>query len=1549
MEENKRKLTIYDWYNRTYVKTPTGKNKTVIKGSKSYNKLVASGYHETSSGLIMPMDVDRWTYRYKLENEGKIPSAPPAPKYNVGSLISAPPLGEAIQGALQKFDEKEIKQVSKDSFRGFNRRTFNLRNYTSLESYYQAIEDAIKKINSSKNETSVVIRLVNNLGELRHITVNPVYLQSFGDFSDYLESLFRGDVIGSDAIGEGHTLDTSYLSTINYSLMGYMNGNYIEKPFFAKYEEMKDAKKLCLWRAVFSQINYEEDKPIDSQISDLAEMRALLHEHYNVGLTCVADYLHEENIIYEKIVIDKKPMLLAEIKTRQLKLISDDEYARENNMTIISVVYYNNHFIADRGVNEGRYFIDSNKKFYHALPDKPLKIMTRAKMMAKLEECKIIQKDPPSYEIVTYDLETIYDDKYIGLLKPYSISWTYQHHGYFYMGDDCLERFINFLTERSSDTIFCLLGYNSSRFDNIFLIPVLIKLDLLSSVFYQKNSVLNLKWGGRHTVHDICRFTSTSLEVACNEFRTKFKKVEKFTHAIVQSHFNRYGNVNTFFHDKYCPQITYEQQQCAPVYRVRYRTEQYGGTEYVAPEEVKKCIELNCECKTFRDLVTYNLFDVFSCEELYLSIEKVLRENQAIEGNLFDYKTIGSIIYRSFIKNIRGKVTLPDMDIDRYRRVRSGLIAGRTQCYKGVSYDLTRKNKYRMLDVKSLYPYVMLYRYYPCGEMINIDFSRCKKRNLIGFYNCRVNQANLNKNVIPLRLPKHPLDWNYKGDIITFINTVDIACLIDAGAEVEILKKEDGSDDGFAFSEVVRGDVLFSCQLKWKRIKEEEDVKKAKGQPFNVVLRNMAKTFLNSLSGKVIENIHIDTTKLVRNKGDMEQVLKETTTPIKIENMISSTAALVSYTRSEEKEFNHQNRPIYLGTLIYAYARDHMYRNILANYDVIYQDTDSALISFEEYERFKQEQPEMLGESFGQFALEDHSELFDSYITLSPKNYFIMGEVKYEENDIIKSKYDVIKKGFKGVNLKKDKYIPNPELYYKEVLKSTLQNGETSYDVITRKAFNLYHGEIDYDNGLIAPKSVYKDFERFISDIIKNRYAYVLTSSLVKTLRNFSEMRAGNIYQRFLLKKVKIDSIHKESVPFIKTDRLAQIINGRYDPNIWSIQDVVPDPIAIELQKTNWDTSQKIIQWSATFRDANMIRLDLGGTNGNRCYNFSSYDDYVNSRVVNHLLEHYQYFNLNEYPYRSNVDTRVWFDIDMKIEMDTAKKIVDYINQVCPSKDNKFMMSDEGKMHIIMDIHKSFPIELYDIEKKGKKNIFIPTGEIVWRRGGKYDRMFMMYFKQQLLNVIGAYTDKTEWDKAFDVKACGLRALYSLKIKSGKLKNYTNMYKPIYPTLDATTPEEKAAQILDYSIYKPATSYLTEDVIHDMNKFMVTYEKELAKMEAAIEKRNSNYKLNIGGQIIECFGVPRKLTQTFIDERISELDKKMLEGSSWHNTIRNIAILSHALPTFSPKYILHEWSKQSQDYNEARNDDIWAYMVKNKPTQDEMSRAASWLCSRTKC
>ena len=202
----------------------------------------------------------------------------------------------------------------------------------------------------------------------------------------------------------------------------------------------------------------------------------------------------------------------------------------------------------------------------------------------------------------------------------------------------------------------------------------------------------------------------------------------------------------------------------------------------------------------------YNLLDTLTTLELYIILEKlcqpILDKTFGENSRRFrDIKTIGSFINCLFekdyafqrlphmgdaMKNSKVKPSYKKEKILQmceglskrikvrnyiqykyYKKIKRSLIGGRVQCFKNEDKfykDTTFKKKYCLVDFKSMYPYVMLNRYYPCGEISkNITLEDCEKYGYIGYYCCDINQEAMNKTVIPKRLKTDVSDYDYKG------------------------------------------------------------------------------------------------------------------------------------------------------------------------------------------------------------------------------------------------------------------------------------------------------------------------------------------------------------------------------------------------------------------------------------------------------------------------------------------------------------------------------------------------------------------------------------------------------------------------------------------------------------------------------------------------------------------------------------------------------------------------------------------------------------------
>ena len=1535
----------------------------------------------------------------------------------------------------------KIEQVGVgDSFRDFGSDTFRLSNVADIESFY----DAFESLRKTRSNAALIIR-TGDIEVPRYIFVNQARLRSLQTFVEFLNDIENGEYAGSDRLGADEDIDFTYMTITWFDNQGFARKS---PPKCSNYDPMFDkgvTTKDCLYRSVIKQFP-ELAAEIPKDVSSAYELARMLQK-LNYDLTVYADIPYEYRIgsvrklqypelahngkdcrhwlddgglcvIWTTIWGNKNTVFSNNLDTeKHIELYKNPEKYSKNH---VQIVYYKSHFVPYNGPLSGAKFAittsldleihtpnDKGTLCYRTtLKRKDINVdltdvgaksrdmgiafmrQEDEKKSKRRQFCiysnKLTQLGNPgfSHVVISYDVETYFDDKATGVLKVYSISWTCggcvsedlakNTYVNFASGEGCLDKFIEYLLEIRKNRLITLLGYNSSRFDNIFLIPMLIKNDLLDDVFFQGNAVLNIKWGGRHNTHDICRFTQSTLERACTEFKTKYKKVGDFNHHDIQAHFLKTNNVHSYFHEPDCQFVNGESVSLMGLNVGKLEESIAKGT---------------CQCKKFRDLIVYNAYDVLAAQEIYEKIECVLRACNVIDEKSFlaDKKTIGSVIYSQFSKQeVVKRIRL--LDEAKYKAVRSGLVAGRTQCYKNtptnkISYDLTRDTKYVMVDVKSLYPYVMLNRDYPVGDITVVSYSECVQRDLIGFYRCRICQKGLSKKILPKREKGHPLNWNFSGIIESYINTVDIKCLIDYGAAVEILKDADGNDDGFAFVNKISGADLFACQNEWKKIKEGEDKKPAAER--NNVLRNMAKAFLNSLSGKVIENIHLDKTVLVRDRSaTVRKMIDSGITDINYSRLPDSNACIVSYTKPFSEEFKSQNRPIYLGTLIYAYARDHMYRSVLADYDVIYQDTDSALMSAAEYERFCAEKPALVGEQFGQFALEDNSEKFDSYITLSPKNYFILGQDKDE--------YKVLKKGFKGVNLTRDRYIADPANYpgiFQPRNKTREDSNGAKYDLYSMSqvgAYALHNGGkwLDAVNEHAGtehkqPPTVLSCYRELFDDIITKGYAYVLTSALRKVVRTTpnSKLFAGMIYQVFTLKRITINNPQDEFEVGTVVDELPQ--GGLVHDNVDIKLALEPLPIGLPAPFTKNTTVRYVSdKHTRDFTSTNVQRIVSGK-------GFSAATEPLNADEIAKLMYYMgAEYNLNEFPQDYNGPTKVFIDIDMPIKRRFLAPIYDALKKYCsPDSAPKMLLSTKNKLHIVISagydnlveeilnflVYKTVPstsmTELnrllngyYSEEdnmsfgfialKYGIKEMEKTNGDGLYSdrltdpyTARKYRKemypeakklakqCILAHFRGVIFRTLDSTISWADWAKAFDLRACGLRAPYSVKVVDGEIadKNFyiplteAEIYNPsaiVQPELNFDDYEsriEMAKKTVEYSIYGEVQQYnedfcriLFEDYFHYV--IAPAIQKNMYVCELMKDK-----SFQIGNKKI-------KLTQQTIDAAVSKFNPKY----SWHKVVLAVKTLSKLVGGYDPKYVLHTWSQQDPvGYNAARNESIW--------------------------
>jgi hypothetical protein len=458
------------------------------------------------------------------------------------------------------------------------------------------------------------------------------------------------------------------------------------------------------------------------------------------------------------------------------------------------------------------------------------------------------------------------------------------------------------------------------------------------------------------------------------------------------------------------------------------------------------------------EIITYVNRDCIALSEVFFKSRKAVKT--LTNSNIEDYPTVASLSYASFLRTLDKEFELPiekDNNIDNF--IRKSIIGGRAQVFQGSYKDFSA------VDVVSLYPYVMLANRFPVGKATKTERYQDGK---IGVYKVTVGKQADRKHIIPFR--SETLDWNHNlEEINCILNSVDIECLKRHSVKVTVGEgyywenDQDGVFDKYFYN------------LKEEK-KRQDKLKEGNSDKYNPVLREFCKLMMNSLSGKVAQRKRKNVSKIITSEYDLT----------KFEKLVDNDSIRYhvgnSYVIGEgEKIKVRPTGPVIYGSLIYSYARSHMYDSVISKVPVYGMDTDSAFIKSCDLDVINN----LIGEEFGEFTIESKNH---DAILVAPKCY-----VFHNDDDIIKTR-------FKGVNLKKDKVVPKDMLH--ELEKYTL-NQKVDYFLNDKN-----HVGLDVYRGML-----------------KNE-VYVLSSSINKRICT-DQKEPFKLQQRFNVKCCTSDRVEQ--------------------------------------------------------------------------------------------------------------------------------------------------------------------------------------------------------------------------------------------------------------------------------------------------------------------------------------------------------------------------------------------------------------------------------------
>lgn len=742
----------------------------------------------------------------------------------------------------------------------------------------------------------------------------------------------------------------------------------------------------------------------------------------------------------------------------------------------------------------------------------------------KKKECEYKRK------FIFFDIETVFDPNERNLIKPYSVAFfvteddkyidfseknieKYKNKTFWYKGEDCMDDFVEWIENNSNDTRFVLIGYNNSRFDNFPLVKSLINNNIYSSMLYVQNSILQLGFGTRHKCFDLCRFTMCRLKDACKDFNIYPRKVEGFSHELVQEVYNK------------------------------------GGEQALSKWLIKN----------EKEIVEYNKIDVLATASLFYTVRDAYQK--ITQADILDYLTLAHLSYECFKNSLISYEEVVDKKTFEVKRkmkkifdipppkskdeddyIRGAITGGR--CQKFTKTTSINENL-RCVDVKSLYPYVMLNRHYPVGE-----YKRTKKyqENKLGIYSVIIQEQPKIK--IAADRSTEILDWDSGNDIVKNITSVELECLKRHGGTFRFEKDEEGYIGIYweesttelyknYFSKIkdekTKQDILSKTgKDREKLIDKIKDKQKRKEllktkEEYNPALRNIAKLLLNSLSGKMVQRNFDTKDVMVKNDKEEKNFLGKTKDDVVLLASFGHYRIL-SGTVKDELVYNKKTaKPSYLGVFIYAHSRTYMYDILYSNYDVLYTDTDSGIITEKDYADFSKKYIKVNGEDvhryysltskktdiptiggeFGQFEEEFNTagKKCESYI-IAKKIYCV--EIKDSKDEIQKeSKYRM-----KGIKLPNFKSSWKGDMLITEKQKTKIMeydgNDRIKYLFNLKKKLDEKYLE---DRNSIDNKTI--DIQMF-RDLYKNGEITFLCGSIKKS-------KLLELTQTYIIKTIKLE------------------------------------------------------------------------------------------------------------------------------------------------------------------------------------------------------------------------------------------------------------------------------------------------------------------------------------------------------------------------------------------------------------------------------------------
>lgn len=412
-------------------------------------------------------------------------------------------------------------------------------------------------------------------------------------------------------------------------------------------------------------------------------------------------------------------------------------------------------------------------------------------------------------------------------------------------------QFLDWLScESAAGRFYHCIAHNGSRFDVYFLLSYLTEQEQLHTETQLRGySIIGMQYKS-HLFKDSCCFLTASLDSLCKAFKVKQAKLTEFTY-----NGSTLTNKNICF---YKPELTFNQflalEQNEPEFWNLY-------TEYCMYD----CIGLMNVWSSFRDQINGLIGIIFKYKpELKSkvdlmgtntigSLSKKILENSCLEKK--DGKYVKSDAYRRFTDFSSDWTDCPSKDGVKKRLLPSKAKVDFINKFKrgGISHsNQPGKHTHSLIsfDIASQYPASMIYMLIPCGKSSWVT-SYNKMQH--GFYHLKNLTFDSKYSFKPIasKDENNVLVWNNESVDDIYLDSFMIKYMQEHYGlkSFEVVR-------GLVSNSYIEGKEIFGAYVNtlYDEKKLQDKYKTDNDDRYNPALRECIKLFLNSLSGKLVED-----------------------------------------------------------------------------------------------------------------------------------------------------------------------------------------------------------------------------------------------------------------------------------------------------------------------------------------------------------------------------------------------------------------------------------------------------------------------------------------------------------------------------------------------------------------------------------------------------------------------------------------------------------------------------------------------------------------------